>query len=108
MFQTSQVEHSYAAICAAAYEYVDTVGAEPDVENLLVVSNELGFSGQGWYVPDRTGGIDARGDDETGGQSVPIQRGQRGGVFGRFGVGKKRQRCQLLDRCVSNVRRPRD
>ena len=45
MFQTPEIEHSYAAICSATHKYINAVGAESDVENFFVMGDELCFSG---------------------------------------------------------------
>lgn len=86
MFEASEIEHANATIRAAGDEYIDTVGAEADVEDFFVVSDELCFGGKSRDVPYGACGIDAGGDDEAGGERVPVQRSQGCGVFGGFGV----------------------
>lgn len=51
MLQTSQIEHAYAAVCATAHEYIYATSAEPDIEHLLVVRNELGLCSQSRNIP---------------------------------------------------------
>ena len=65
MFQTPQIKHTHTAVSTAADKNVDTVGTESDIIHLLVVGNELCFSGQGGNIPDGAGCINAGGDDET-------------------------------------------
>lgn len=84
MFEAAEIEHPNTAICAAAYENVDALGAEADVENFFVVGDQLGFRCQGRDIPDRAGGVDARRDDQTGRDYVPVERGDRRGMFGRL------------------------
>lgn len=86
MFETSEIEHPDAAICAAGDKYIDAVGAEADVEDFFVVSDELGFGSESRDVPYGTCGIDAGGDDEAGRERIPVQRSQGCCVFGGFGV----------------------
>jgi hypothetical protein len=39
MFQTTQIEHADTTISATAHEYINTVSAEADVEDFLVVGD---------------------------------------------------------------------
>lgn len=73
VLQTAEIKHAHTTVLAAADKYIDTVGAESHIVDLLVVSNELGLCCQRRDVPNGASGIDARGDDETRGDGVPVQ-----------------------------------
>lgn len=45
MIEGAEVEHAYAAVCAARDEGVDAACAELDVVDFFVVSDELCFCG---------------------------------------------------------------
>ena len=60
VLETPKVEHPHAAVCPTAYEDVDTASAEPYVEDLFVVSNELCLCRQSRYIPDCACRVDAR------------------------------------------------
>lgn len=66
MFEAAEVEHSDTAICATADKDIDALGAEADVEDLFIMGDQLGLGCQGGDVPNGTGSVDARGDDQTG------------------------------------------
>ena len=82
MLETPQVKHPHATISTTADKHVHAAGAEADVVDLLVMSDELRLGRQRRNVPDRAGGVDARGDDEFGREHVPVERGQRCRVLG--------------------------
>lgn len=65
MLQTPEIEHTHTAIGAAADENIDALGAETDVVDFLVVSNELCLGCQCRDIPDSAGRVNARGNDET-------------------------------------------
>jgi len=88
MFKTPQVKHTHTAVSTAADKNIDTVGTESDIVDLLVVGNQLRFSCQGGYIPDGAGCVNARGDDETWGDCVPVEGSDRGRVLGGLRVGK--------------------
>ena len=73
VFQTSKVEHSYAAVGATAHEHVNAVSAETNVEDLFIVSYQLRLGRQRWYIPYCASGVDARSDDQTRRKCIPIQ-----------------------------------
>ncbi len=86
MFEASEIEHANATIRAAGDKYIDAVGAKADIEHFFVMSDELCFGSKSGNIPYGTCSIDAGGDDEAGGERVPVQRSQGCGVFGGFGV----------------------
>lgn len=86
MLQAPQVKHAHASILTTAHKYIDALGTEPYVIYLLVVGNQLRLGREGWNVPYCAGGINARGNDEAGGDGVPVERRQRGRVIGCLGV----------------------
>jgi hypothetical protein len=43
VLKTAKVEHSNTAISTTTYKNINTIGAEADIEDLLVVCNELSF-----------------------------------------------------------------
>ena len=89
MLQTPQVKHPHAPISATAHENIYAVRAEAHVEDLLVVRDQLRLGRQRRDVPDRARRVDARRDDQRGGDRVPVQGRQRGGVLGGLGVGEQ-------------------
>ena len=97
VLEAAEVEHADGAVGAAGDEDVDAVGAEADVEDFFVVGDQLRFCGQGRDVPDGAGGVDAGGDDEAGGEGVPVEGGEGGSVLGGFGVGEEGQGGEFLD-----------
>lgn len=54
MLEASQVEHSYTPIGAARDKHVNTIGAEADIIDLLVVRDELRLGCQRRNIPYRT------------------------------------------------------
>lgn len=73
MLQAAQVKHPDTSVRAAADEDVHTVCTKSDIVYLLVVRDELSLGCQGRDVPNGAGGVDARGDDETWGDGIPVQ-----------------------------------
>lgn len=65
VLQTAQIEHADATVLSAAHEYVNTVGAEADIVNLLVVGNQLCLGRQRRNIPNRAGGIDTGRDNQA-------------------------------------------
>jgi hypothetical protein len=68
------------------------LGAKSHVKHLLVVSDELRLCSKRGDVPDGAGSVYTRSDDETWRYDVPVEGGDRGGVFGRFRIGEQRER----------------
>lgn len=63
MFETPEVKHPYTTIGTAADKDVDAVRAESDIKNFFIMRYQLSLCRKRWYVPNRTSGVDARGDD---------------------------------------------
>lgn len=87
MLQTSQVKHAHTSISTAADKDIHAVRTKANIIDFLVVSNKLSLSGQGRNVPDSASCVNARCDDKTRGDGVPVKRGDRGSMLGRFRVG---------------------
>lgn len=77
MFETPQVKHAHTTIGTARNEDVHAICTEPHIKDLFVMCNQLGLCGQCRNVPDRARGINARGDDETRRDGVPVKRSER-------------------------------
>lgn len=90
MLQAAQVKHAHATISSTAGEDVDGVSAKSYVVYLLVVCNQLRFRGKRRNIPDGAGRINARRDDQTRRDRVPVKRGDRSSMLRRFRI---RQQC---------------
>lgn len=65
VFETPEIKHAYASVGSTAHKDVDTLGAEANVKDLLVVRNQLRLGRQGWNIPDGAGRVDARCDNQA-------------------------------------------
>lgn len=81
MLQTAQIKHPDTPIRTAAHEDIDTICTKPYIVHFLVVRNELRFSCESRYVPDRTRRVNAGGDNEARRYSIPVQRRDRRSMF---------------------------
>lgn len=73
MFQTAEVEHAYTAVGPTRDEDVNAVGAEADVVDFFIVSDQLGFGREGGDVPYRTSRVDGGSDNQGWLDDVPIE-----------------------------------
>ena len=58
VLEGAEIEHTNAPVGAAGYEDVDTICAEADVIDFLVVRYQLRFGGQRGNVPYRASCVD--------------------------------------------------
>lgn len=65
MFETPEIEHPYAAICATTYKDIDTVGTESDIKDFLVMSDQLSLGCKSRDVPNRACSVNTRGYYQT-------------------------------------------
>ena len=72
VLEAAQVEHPHTPVCTTAHENIHALCTEAHIEDFLVVGDELRLGSEGGDVPDGTGGVDARRDDETRGDDVPV------------------------------------
>lgn len=84
VLQAAQIKHAHTTISAAANKDVDAVRTESNVIYLLVVRNQLCFGCERRNVPNCACCVDTRGDDQAGRDRIPIERGDRGSMFGRL------------------------
>lgn len=75
MLETAQIKHANAAILAAANKHINTIGAETNVVDFLIVSDELRLGCKRGYVPYGACSVYARRDYQTWRDSVPVERG---------------------------------
>ena len=99
VLEGTQVKHAYTSICAARNKHIHAVGAEANIEDFFVVSNQLRLSGQSWDIPDSASGVYARGNYKGWRNGVPVQRSQRSSVLWRLGVGEESKWCQFAGWC---------
>lgn len=73
VFQTPQIEHTNATVLTTTDEHVDTICTKPHIVHFFIVRDKLRLGRQRGYVPDGTGRVDARSDDEAGRNIIPVE-----------------------------------
>lgn len=84
MLQAPQIEHTDTTVLSTADKHINTVRTEAHVVHFFIVCDQLRLSRQRRYIPDRTSRVDAGGDDQTGRDGIPVERGQWRSVIGGF------------------------
>ncbi len=67
MFQTSKIKHSYTAVSTTTDENIDAVRTKSYIKYFFIMRYQLGLGCQSRDVPDRTGRINTRSDDQAWG-----------------------------------------
>lgn len=82
VLQTSKIKHPHTTVSSTAYKDVNAICAESNIEDFFIMRDELCFRCKGWDIPYRTSGVNARGDNQTWRQSIPIKGCERCCMFG--------------------------
>lgn len=87
MLQASQVEHAHTSISATTDENIHAVRTKANVIDFFVVGDELSLCRQGRDIPNCASCVNARRNDKTRGDSVPVERGDGSSMLRRFRIG---------------------